>query len=369
LKIAAAVLAAGVAVWTVRHFSEPSYQGKLLSVWLDEAARRGDTRWLDIMESRGRDSQPAQAILAIGRRGLPLLLSLLRAKETPLRKKLRDFAQTHKWIPINRREPNELHALALYGFWVLGPAAKSAVPELIAALEDDDAQVRAVAAYALSLVGPADIAALPALEKRLMALSQTPPSPGDWQAELRCVLHAVGEMGPPAWSALPQITQLSQQSSQVTVLATAARIKITGKGLDSAIEPLKNPSAIADWRAAYQVAFELGTNAAPAVPLLVTNLQYTNMEVQFDALAALIRIHARPDLCGPAIAQFLSSSDDFTLLEVLVVLSAFGPAATQWVSTSQITPCLTNHHEWIRVEATNALRRLYPEAAAKLNVK
>jgi hypothetical protein len=57
LKIAAAVLAAGAAVWMVRHFSEPSYQGTLLSVWLDEAWRNGDTSWIEIgIGSRGRDS-------------------------------------------------------------------------------------------------------------------------------------------------------------------------------------------------------------------------------------------------------------------------------------------------------------------------
>jgi hypothetical protein len=115
LKIAVALLLAAVAEWMVRHFSEPSYQGKPLSVWLDEAARNGDPSWVG-RASWGRDSQPAQAVLAIGPRAIPLLLNWLRAKDTPLRRKLRDFAQKYKWIPIDRRDPEGLRALADYGF-------------------------------------------------------------------------------------------------------------------------------------------------------------------------------------------------------------------------------------------------------------
>jgi hypothetical protein len=49
------------------------------------------------------------------------------------------------------------------------------------------------------------------------------------------VLHAVGEMGPAARPALPQITLLSQPPSGAIASAKAARIKISGEGLDSAI--------------------------------------------------------------------------------------------------------------------------------------
>jgi HEAT repeat protein len=152
-------------------------------------------------------------------------------------------------------------------------------------------------------------------------------------------------------------------------MVKAARIKISGEGLDSAIEPLKNPSAITEWRLACEVAGELGTNAAPAVPLLVANLQYTNRDVQSGALWALGGIHTRPDLCLPAMTPFLSSSSVMERLPALLAVSAFGRAATQWVSTSQITPFLTDYNEFTRKTATNTLRRLYPEAAAKLSVK
>ncbi|HEV7925172.1 MAG TPA: hypothetical protein VGR14_07455 [Verrucomicrobiae bacterium] len=368
LKIAAALLAVCAAVWMVRHFSEPSYQGKLLSAWLDDGVRNGDMMWFG-GESRGCDSQPAQAVLAVGPCGIPLLLSLLRGKDTALQKKLRDLAQKYKWIPIDRHNPDDLHAMACYGFWVLGPAGKSAVPQLIILLDDDDAGVRTLAAYVLSFIGPADTAALPALEKRLIALSQTISPGGDWQGEAHGVLRAMGEMGPRARSALPQISLLSQPPSGAIAWARAARIKISGEGLDSAIGPLKNPSAIADWRLARAVATDLGTNAAPAVALLVANLQSTNEEVQSSALFALAGIHAHPDLCLPAITDFLSSSNHLPRLPALLAICAFGRAATQWVSISQITPCLTDDDGLRRQAATNALRRLYPEAAAKLSVK
>jgi hypothetical protein len=73
------------------------------------------------------------------------------------------------------------------------------------------------------------------LEKRLNALCRTNSSADDWQMEAYFVLHAVGEMGPAARPALPQITLLSQPPSGAIASAKAARIKISGEGLDSAI--------------------------------------------------------------------------------------------------------------------------------------
>ena len=96
------------------------------------------------------------------------------------------------------RDPNELHVLAFCGFKILGPAARSAVPQLIASLDDDDADVRAGSAYALSLIGPPGVAALPALEKRLTVFTQSNAWTNDWQDEADSVLHCVGEMGPQA---------------------------------------------------------------------------------------------------------------------------------------------------------------------------
>jgi HEAT repeat protein len=364
LKIGAAMLIAGMAVWMIRHFSEPSYNGKVLSAWLLEAERSGEVNqfWTG---GRQPDSQAAQAIRAIGTAGLPTLVSLVRVKDTSLRKKLRDFARDYKWIPIDPHDSHFLAGLGLYGFWVLGPVAKPAVPDLIASLDDDNAQVRSVAAYAISLTGSADIAALPALEKRLNLLCQTKSPASDWDLEAYCVLHALGEIGPPAQAALPQIALLSQPSSQAIGYAKAAHIKITGEGLDSAIAPLKDPSAITNWRLAWVVARELGTNAAAAVPLLAANLQSTNQEVQERAVEALGRIRRRPDLCLPAIVGLLSSSNNSVRRQSLVVISAFGRAATQWVSTSEITRCLIDPDELTRRAATNALFRLAPEAAVE----
>ena len=56
-------------------------------------------------------------------------------------------------------------------------------------------------------------------------------------------------------------------------------------------------------------------------------------------------------------------------MAALTAITAFGRTATQWVSISQITPFLTDGDPFMPITATNALRRLYPEAAAKLRVK
>jgi hypothetical protein len=305
LKIAAALFAVGAAVWMVCHFSQPSYGGKRLSSWLDKADHEGQVWDYWTGGCLEPDPEIARAIRAIGPRAVPLLLTLLRAKDTPFTKKLRDLSQTYKWIPIDCRDPEQFHSLACYGFWLLGPLAKSAVPQLIASLDDKDAQVRASAAFVLSLIGPAEIAALPALEKRLSLLCQTNPPSRDWETETFCVFRALGEIGPPARSAILKIVVPSQPRTFAIPAAKAARIKITGEGLDSAIAPLANLPDFQKWREACEVAEELGANAAPAVPLLVANLQSTNRAVQVAVLTALGRIHSRPDLCLPAMTRFL----------------------------------------------------------------
>ena len=58
---------------------------------------------------------------------------------------------------------SELRAAAAWDLIYLGPAAKDAVPSLIAALKDDDLFVRLEAAVALGHIGPEAAAAIPAL--------------------------------------------------------------------------------------------------------------------------------------------------------------------------------------------------------------
>ena len=62
---------------------------------------------------------------------------------------------------------SELRAAAAWDLIYLGPAAKDAVPSLMAALEDDDLFVRLDAAAAFGHIGPEAALAIPALVQAL----------------------------------------------------------------------------------------------------------------------------------------------------------------------------------------------------------
>src|SRR5207245_11501197 len=62
---------------------------------------------------------------------------------------------------------SEFRAAAAWDLLYLGPAAKDAVPSLIAALKDDDLFVRLDAAVAFGHIGPEAAPAIPALMKAL----------------------------------------------------------------------------------------------------------------------------------------------------------------------------------------------------------
>jgi HEAT repeat protein len=62
------------------------------------------------------------------------------------------------------KDPN-MRYWAAQSLGQFGPAAKAAVPELIAALKDEDKMVRMGAGYALAEIGPAAADAVPALQE------------------------------------------------------------------------------------------------------------------------------------------------------------------------------------------------------------
>jgi hypothetical protein len=96
-------------------------------------------------------------------------------------------------------------------------------------------------------------------------------------------------------------------------------------------------------------------------------LKQTNEKVQNDAIAALGSIHTHPEWCVPAIAPFLRSTNELARFCTLQAISDFGISARQWTPTSEIVRCLSD--PLVCTAATNTLRRVAPEAAAKAGVR
>jgi HEAT repeat protein len=157
---------AGGLVWMLSRLSEPVYQGKPLSAWLEQyyAADRSD-----VYPANGRASLEAKsAISQIGTNCLPTLLRLISTRDSPLTKQL--LAHLPKpWLTrlqLQQRTWHD-HQRGLIGFFLLGPMAKPAVPALVALVSDRDPGVRATAVSVLVQFGPEAHAAVPALLKCL----------------------------------------------------------------------------------------------------------------------------------------------------------------------------------------------------------
>lgn len=104
---------------------EPLYKGKPLSLWLTK----------EYTNSNAGDDVPTAVRLA-GTNGIPVLLRLLRVKDSALKAKVMHWAERrhiiHEYI-----DPEIGYYGAAYAFGVLGTNAHTAVPELIRIADDN----------------------------------------------------------------------------------------------------------------------------------------------------------------------------------------------------------------------------------------
>src|SRR6266481_3095062 len=150
VQIALAVLLVGVGgviAWQVRRLREPVYQGKRLSLWLQNYSPDGDSPEVD------------EALRTIGTNAIPTLLAMLQAKDSTL--KLELAALGLHYTPAETR-----HMRAEKGFTALGADASNAVPALIEIYKQNvSPSARRAAANALVEIGPGAKEAIPALIK------------------------------------------------------------------------------------------------------------------------------------------------------------------------------------------------------------
>lgn len=157
------VVLAGVIVWQVLRLREPVYQGKGLSVWL---VQYGTNHW-----SAGRgsefDKQAETAIRQIGTNAIPMYLSIITTRESPIKLKLLALVPKRWLARFHLRSVYNYRHLGAYGLIGLGVEAKRSVPALIALLNDKNLEVRYTAVFVLRSLGPVAGDALPSLIKCL----------------------------------------------------------------------------------------------------------------------------------------------------------------------------------------------------------
>lgn len=164
--IALLTILGGVGATCLLRSPEPEYQGKSLGSWL----ARAESLWRCESDSTASGVAQAQiddALRQIGTNALPALLTMLQAKDSPLKQQVVSWSHAYPHCPIHPASAEVSHARALLGFKILGPTAGPAVPALIELVLHGEDETAMLAARALARIGVAATNAVPALVRNL----------------------------------------------------------------------------------------------------------------------------------------------------------------------------------------------------------
>jgi HEAT repeat protein len=170
----------------------------------------------------------------------------------------------------------------------------------------------------------------------------------------RSAAHALGEIGPAASAAASSLEEVTNEAAAV------ALIKIGQGSFQPFFERLKDTSDPNKWARTATEVGRLGTNADPAIPLLLAGFQHTNDRIRLAAAMAVGELHRQPDLCLRPLVSLLNSTNNNLRGYVLGALGNFGPAAKP--VAPEIARCLNDREPRVRRQAANALRLIDPRA-------
>src|SRR5579884_571214 len=117
----------GALVWLAMPPKEPVYKGKTLTYWLAHYAISGP----DGQEPTNQMNECKEAVQHIGTNAIPVLLRMLKAKDSTLKLKLMDLAERQNYVHLPLRSIEDDKMVVPLGFMLLGDAGTNAIPELI----------------------------------------------------------------------------------------------------------------------------------------------------------------------------------------------------------------------------------------------
>jgi len=201
----------------------------------------------------------------------------------------------------------------------IGPAAESAVPDLLERLRDDQELVVRAATRALGRTRAQPESVVPALQMLLQHPSL---------AIRITAVRAIGEFGPDAVAVVPSLLNLLAEESPVLRASAADALGQIGDTRDEVINALMN--SLADMSAVVTInaANGLSQMGAPAVPSLLPLLQdpdYRQLAVEVFGdmgVGAEAAVPALVDLLGQ-----LEDQDEALRREIFITLASIGPRA------------------------------------------
>jgi HEAT repeat protein len=194
-----------------------------------------------------------------------------------------------------------------------------------------------------------------------------------WRHERACNL--LREMGESARDAIPFLEKASTNGMwYIATSARAALVKLRKESLAPYIALLNNRSDPISWYSNAMMIADCGTNAAPAIPLLLTSLQNSNNIIQAHAIIAMGMIRCEPQVCVPAIIPFLTNADVALRQKAYFALLAFKDHTHD--ASNEVIIGLNDSDPWTRSQALLAVdeilssaerRRALPHAEALLS--
>lgn len=298
---------------------EPEYRGRKLSVWFKQYYRSG--QWSGVWDLARRE-QAARAMRVMGTNAVPFLVAecFTTKRESPFQTNVLTFLAT---LPEPFRFPrfvlvDWVREEAASAIDEIKPPASFLLPLVTNRLNAPDKQQRCLATYLLGKVGAGGEAAVPFLREKLRSADQ-------WERMLATV--SLDRLGPAASTAVPDLIEFVRTNYQPSYYACRALARV-GTLASNAIPVLKE--RLADetnaWRhvslasaiicidsrqteamGVLQAALadnqktntysdvitalrDIGTNARPALPLLLRTLNDKDLRVWHPALSVLLSI-------------------------------------------------------------------------------
>jgi HEAT repeat protein len=175
---------------------------------------------------------------------------------------------------------------ALWALGVIGPDAREAVQPVSNFLTDKDATMRALAALVLGEMGPQGRPAIPQLAK---ALRDSDPQVRAWAA------MALHDIGPETLGYLLALVNDGDWGVRLSTVQALPAFHESKEAAQALMGALKDPNRQVRAAAAAGLV-QLGSDAQAALPGLVENLKENDLELQTQALTAILAIGSARDV-------------------------------------------------------------------------
>ncbi len=259
-----------------------------------------------------------EALALIGptaKAAVPALIEALRSKDVAAAGIIRGIGM----FMFGEMDDGPIRLIAAEALGRIGPDAKAAIPDLIAAMGDPDSRVRAEAARALGGIGPDAAAAIPDLV-RLLTRSHPAPA-AEWAKE------SLTQIGTPAVPALLEVLRNDDPGACIAAIEALGKLgPRSSPSLPRLIACLHDPSPRVRIAAARTLG-EIGPEDAAVIPDLIDAIKDPDDEVSAAACDALARL-GKPAV--PAVLALNKDDDPDTRKVAVTLLSAMATPVPDW---------------------------------------